>query len=293
MLYDVSIRIVHRYDHPVTAARHLLRLTPATLPSEQTCLASTLDIAPPPFERRARIDFFGAHTVEAAFDDTHAHIDFALTARVRREAKDAALDLSPAIGELRREIDACATLDADAPHHFTPPSQRAPLVDAVTRFARNVAAPGMTAVECVTALGRAVHDHIVFDPDATTVDTPLADAFAARRGVCQDISHVMIAGLRGLGVPAGYVSGYVRTRPAHGQPHLEGADAMHAWVRAWCGVETGWIDYDPTNAMVVSDEHIVVAHGRDYADVAPVKGVLRTTGAQSSDHAVDVRVVAE
>ena len=87
-----------------------------------------------------------------------------------------------------------------------------------------------------------------YDPDATEVDTPLAEAFAARHGVCQDFSHIMIAGLRSLGIPAGYVSGFLRTMPPPGKPRLEGADAMHAWVRAWCGAEAGWIEYDPTNA---------------------------------------------
>ena len=87
-----------------------------------------------------------------------------------------------------------------------------------------------------------------FDPEATTVDTPPAEAFARRHGVCQDFAQVMIACLRGVGVPAGYVSGFLRTDPPPGQPRLEGADAMHAWVRAWCGWQAGWIEYDPTNA---------------------------------------------
>ncbi len=98
----------------------------------------------------------------------------------------------------------------------------------------------------------------------------------------------MIGGLRALGVPAGYVSGFLRTSPPPGKPRLEGADAMHAWVRAWCGHETGWIEYDPTNALVVGVDHVEVARGRDYGDVAPVSGVLRISGAQTSEQAVDV-----
>jgi transglutaminase-like putative cysteine protease len=98
----------------------------------------------------------------------------------------------------------------------------------------------------------------------------------------------MIACLRGIGIPAGYVSGFLRTTPPPGQPRLEGADAMHAWVRAWCGMETGWVEVDPTNALMVANDHIVIARGRDYADVAPVKGVLRTAGSQTTEQAVDV-----
>ncbi len=127
-----------------------------------------------------------------------------------------------------------------------------------------------------------------YDPDATEVDTPMADAFMARHGVCQDFSHIMISGLRSLGIPAGYVSGFLRTMPPPGKPRLEGADAMHAWVRAWCGADAGWIEYDPTNAISAGQDHIVVARGRDYSDVSPIKGVLRASGRQHTDLSVDV-----
>jgi transglutaminase-like putative cysteine protease len=98
----------------------------------------------------------------------------------------------------------------------------------------------------------------------------------------------MIACLRGIGIPAGYVSGFLRTIPPAGKERLAGADAMHAWVRAWCGTEAGWIEFDPTNNLLVANDHIVIARGRDYADVAPVKGVLRTAGSQTTEQSVDV-----
>ena len=146
----------------------------------------------------------------------------------------------------------------------------------------------MTALDAVRAVGLALHRDMHFDPEATTVDTPPAEAFARRHGVCQDFAQVMIACLRGVGIPAGYVSGFLRTNPPPGQPRLEGADAMHAWVRAWCGWQAGWVEFDPTNAISAGTDHIVVARGRDYGDVAPVKGVLRIAGEQKTEHAVDV-----
>jgi transglutaminase-like putative cysteine protease len=102
------------------------------------------------------------------------------------------------------------------------------------------------------------------------------------------MTHIMILALQALGIPAGYVSGFLRTLPPPGGVRLEGVDAMHAWVRAWCGSAQGWIEYDPTNACAVGQDHIVVAYGRDYADVSPVRGVLRTTGDQVSVQRVDV-----
>ena len=106
------------------------------------------------------------------------------------------------------------------------------------------------------------------------------DAFELKRGVCQDFSHIMISGLRGLGIPAGYVSGFLRTIPPQGKPRLEGADAMHAWVKVWCGRDAGWQEFDPTNDMRAGNDHIAVGYGRDYSDVAPIVGVLKTTGGQ-------------
>ena len=119
------------------------------------------------------------------------------------------------------------------------------------------------------------------------------EAFRLKAGVCQDFSHVMISGLRGLGVPACYVSGFISTIPPPGKERLEGEDAMHAWVSVWCGREAGWREFDPTNAILAGNDHIVIGYGRDYADVAPIVGVLRTVGRHSSEQSVDVIPVAE
>ena len=159
---------------------------------------------------------------------------------------------------------------------------------AMTAFAKSVLKPSMTVAEAVTAVGHALCMHMEFDAKATTVDTPAAEAFAKQRGVCQDFSHIMIACLRGAGIPAGYVSGFLRTKPPPGKPRLDGADAMHAWVRAWAGPATGWVEFDPTNDIPSGPDHIVVAYGRDYSDVPPIKGTMRMSGGQKHNQAVDV-----
>ena len=125
----------------------------------------------------------------------------------------------------------------------------------------------------------------------TAPATPAGTAFAERRGVCQDFAHIMISALKGLGLPAGYVSGYLRTIPPAGQARLEGADATHAWVRLWCGPLAGWIGFDPTNALIAQNDHIVLAVGRDYSDVAPIDGIMLGSGDQ--DLKVEVDVIPE
>jgi transglutaminase-like putative cysteine protease len=226
-----------------------------------------------------------------AFHDPIDRIEFSLGARVERMSPDSSLDLSPGLGALGAEVNDCRSLDRRAPHHFLGTSKRVGHEPEIAAFAAGVQDRSLTVRRMVEAVSSAVHGEMRFDPEATDVDTPPGEAFANRHGVCQDFSHVMIAALRSLGIPAGYVSGFLRTVPPPGQPRLEGADAMHAWVSAWCGAEAGWIEVDPTNDCVVGTDHIAVAHGRDYADIAPVKGVLRTSGLQTSNQSVDVEPI--
>jgi len=288
MLYDVGLRITYTYGAPAAGGRHVLYMTPADLPGRQRAITSLLDIKPQPDERIARTDFFGNTLVEAAFQAPHAEIEFRLRSRVERLAEARGEDLSPPLEWLAAEIAGIRSLAPDAPHHFLADSRRVSALPEFGAYARSQCAPGATALEIVEAIGRALDRDMTFDPDATNVNTLPQDAFARRHGVCQDFTHIMIGCLRAIGVPAAYVSGFLRTNPPPGQPRLEGADAMHAWVRAWCGAEMGWIEYDPTNGIPVGADHIVVAHGRDYGDVAPVRGVIRTAGGQASSQAVDV-----
>ena len=288
MIYDIGMTIAYEYDRPAIAGRHILRLVPADIPGVQRRITGNLTILPEPAERRPILDFFGNASVEVAFRAAHDEILFRVASRIERIPQAPGLDISPELPGLAEEIADYRGLGSDAPHHFLGPSPRTAPSPEMTAYAREQVVPGMTAADAVEAIGLALHRDMSFDPDATTVDTPPSEAFARRHGVCQDFAQVMIASLRGIGIPAGYVSGFLRTNPPPGKPRLEGADAMHAWVRAWAGGQTGWIEYDPTNAMPAGTDHILVARGRDYGDVAPVKGVLRIAGDQKTEHAVDV-----
>ena len=128
----------------------------------------------------------------------------------------------------------------------------------------------------------------VYEVGATTASTMPPMSFALRRGVCQDFTHIMISGMRSLGLPVAYVSGYLRTTQSPNETKLEGADAMHAWASVWCGKDAGWVGFDPTNGMLAGTDHVVLAIGRDYADVAPMDGVIFASGAQRLETSVRV-----
>lgn len=288
MIYDIRLTIAYDYAGAASSGRHLVCVMPRDLGPEQRLVAGLLRLHPLPGQRRDRIDFFGNATVDFAIDGSHNAVEVAVTARVERHAAEGmpAGALSP--DRLAAALSDCRDMGPDSPVHYIATSSRVPHDPAMVRFARAQIAPGMDAAQAVVAVGRALCAAMTFDANATTVDTPASEAFAKRHGVCQDYSHIMIACLRGIGIPAGYVSGYLRTRPPKGKPRLEGADAMHAWVRAWCGPQAGWLAFDPTNDRIADVSHIVVAYGRDYDDVPPIRGVLRVTGGQRSRQSVDV-----
>jgi len=288
MLYDVTAEIRYSYDAPSVSGRTLLRLLPVSRPGEQRLIVGRVDADPAPCTRIDRTDFFGNPVTELAFRAASRTTCFRVSARVERTAEPPRLDLSPPLPRLVGELATVADIGAEAPHHFLPPSPRIRPDPALTDWARETLPAGATVLAAVRALGERLHAEMRFDAGATTVKTDPAEAFAARHGVCQDFSHILIGALRSLGVPAAYVSGYLSTLPPPGQPRLAGADAMHAWVRVWCGIESGWIEHDPTNALMVGADHVRVAVGRDYDDVAPVHGVLRSAGAQQSVQQVDV-----
>lgn len=292
MLYDIALKIDYRYENPANSSRHIVRLQPASIPDQQRLVAASLTLTPQPDEWFDRVDFFGNRIVEAAYFKRHDNIRLALQCRVERPDSPATLDTSPTIAALQIEIARQRALTGMAPIHFMGTSKRIELSDEVTRYANGLVPLHASTRSIVEALGAAIHRDMAYDPQATTVETPLLTAFRGRHGVCQDFAHIMIAGLRGIGIPAGYVSGVLRTTPPPGKARLEGADAMHAWVMAWCGNELGWVEYDPTNAVFVGRDHVVIARGRDYFDVSPVRGVMRTHGKHDSKQSVDVIPVA-
>jgi transglutaminase-like putative cysteine protease len=291
MLYDIRLKLDYAYDTPVSGGRHLVRITPRAIPAKQRLIASSVSFDPAQAEQSNWSDYFGNSVISISHRKPHKSFQVTMNARVSVESAQSSLDVSPGIERLREELGAALSIAPDSPHHFTAPSPRVADDEAITAFAAESLQHTATVREAAIDLCTRVHDTFTYDPEATDVGTTARWAFDHRRGVCQDFAHVMIAGLRGVGIPAGYVSGFLRTLPPPGEPKLEGADAMHAWVRAWCGREAGWLEFDPTNAMMAGDDHIVIGYGRDYSDVTPIVGVFRSAGGHRTAQGVDVTAV--
>lgn len=289
MQYDIRLTIVHTYPGTAQNGRHLVRMFPAEISDRQTLTHRVLDVEPRPVEQYNFHDFYGNFGTVLVHNTPHKSMEITARARVIcHNAADPGLNIAPPLSALPRELDMMQDIGSKSPHHYLGASPRIAPDRAMADYATAQINPDMTTRDVVFAIGEALHRDLEFDTHATMVDTPAREAFNLRRGVCQDFAHIMITCLRALGIPAGYVSGYLRTLPPEGGTRLEGADAMHAWLQAWCGFETGWVEYDPTNAVTPSLDHIVAAIGRDYSDISPVKGVLRTVGSHLTSQAVDV-----
>jgi len=288
MLYDISMKIEYSYEVAASGARHVVRVLPLTLKHGQRLIAGTVTFSPTPDERSDFVDFFHNSAVEINFRNSHDELEIRMQARVLVENLPLQADFSPAIEKLGAEVFDSWTLDPEAPHHFLGESPRLGRSKEINAWIRAMVKPDMSVREAATLVCRRIYEQFTYVPGATKVDTATDVAFRLKKGVCQDFAHIMIVALRSIGIPAGYVSGYLRTIPPAGKERLEGADAMHAWVRVWCGRATGWMEWDPTNNIMAGSDHIRVAYGRDYSDVAPVIGILKSYGSHKTDQAVDV-----
>ncbi|MBB5690947.1 transglutaminase family protein [Roseomonas alkaliterrae] len=268
MIYRLRHVTTYAYAHPVDLAAHLLLLTPRRLPHQSVARAS-LRVTPTPSHTTLATDHFGNAAMRVFLDVPHARFEVVAEAVVEVRFPD-----PPAPAATPAWEDVAAGARAAEAAEFLFGSALAPLVPAAAGYAAaSFPARRPVLAGLLELMGRIRRD-FTYRPGVTGPHTQVADVLESRTGVCQDYAHVMISGLRGLGIPARYVSGYVRTRPPPGGIARRGSDQSHAWVEAWLGPEHGWVGLDPTNDIVVKDEHVVLAWGRDFADVSPLRGVI-------------------
>lgn len=289
MIYDVSHRTTYAYRKPVLVSQHLLHLTPLAGP-RQGVLRHSLLIEPAPSSNVEHRDYFGNEISILTIEDEHSELVVHARSTVQVHAPDLPmLALStPWEHVAARALRGNGELDI-AVLQFVSASRHTRLIGEALDYARPSFAPGRPILEAALDLTRRIFKEFKFDSTATDISTPVSHVLQERRGVCQDFAHLAITCFRTLGLPARYVSGYLLTYPPPGMEKLQGADASHAWLSVWAP-EVGWVDFDPTNGVMPAEEHVTVAHGRDYDDVSPISGVLLGGSRQSMSVAVDVTV---
>ncbi len=290
MNYAITHRTTYEYAAPVAVSHHVARLEPrqtaAQMPGD-----FSLKISPQPVLRKVRADYFGNHVCFFSVQETHRRLDVVASSRVRVHRQEpVSPDQSPPWEEVGKLFRDPVTPEVISPYQFffDSPHVRASLT--LADYARESFAAGKPLLDGALDLTRRIFEDFKYDSKATTIVTPLEEVLEKRRGVCQDFAHLSIACLRSLGLPARYVSGYLRTHPPEGKKKLVGADASHAWFSVFCP-RNGWRDFDPTNNLEVSEEHITVAYGRDFSDVSPVAGILTGGGEHEVKVSVDVEEI--
>jgi transglutaminase-like putative cysteine protease len=294
MIYAVTHKTTIRYSGLVSVAQFNVRLRPAPWPG-QNLRDFRLTVDPLPWTRQDEPGSYVVNQSRLTMRDPIAEltIESRFTAEVLPSLVDHASAASPTVADVRARALTLPDLTAWGPASYLFASPIASPAPEIAGWARGLIADDMPVLAAGQALMHAIHGEFHYDSDATKTDTPPVDAFRKRHGVCQDFAHVMIIAARAHGIPAAYVSGYLRTLPPPGMPRLVGADAMHAWAALWCGEELGWVGFDPTNDVFARTDHIFVAMGRDYSDVAPLDGVFHGGAGQAMFFSVDVAPLEE
>lgn len=281
MRYHVLHTTDYRYAAPVQTARHIVHLAPRPC-VWQKLVTQRLEVDPATAARHDAVDAFGNHVTRLELAAPHERFSVLSEMSIELAPRpwEGRLAESPTWDAVCARLDYAAQAlcadEIDAQRmRFQSPGVR--VKRELEVYAQPSFPSGRTLVEAAGDLMQRIHREFRYDPDVTEVGTSVLEVLANKHGVCQDFAHLMIGCLRSLGLAARYVSGYLRTDPPAGQPRMVGADASHAWVAVYIP-ELGWVEFDPTNNCLADERHLILAWGRDFGDVSPVRGVIQGGG---------------
>ena len=287
MVYRVTHITSYRYSQAVSICHNEARLTPRST-SHQKLLRSQLLVEPAVATHDRGVDYFGNGVHWFSLQEAHTHLDVTAVSEVDISPFQApASALSAAWESARDRLREDRTPEGLAAYELVFESPHVRFDADLVAYAQASFPRGRPLLEAVLDLTRRIYTEFQYQPGSTTVATPLREVLRARRGVCQDFAHLQIGMLRSLGLAARYVSGYVYNAPKDDAPRLTGGDASHAWVSVYCP-DFGYVDFDPTNGSIPSDEHVTLAWGRDFSDASPLKGVILGGGEHTVSVSVDV-----
>lgn len=283
MKYKLKHKTLYTYANEVHNYQSILCLQPQNS-EKQICRNFKIEIEPKPSKIYSRTDYFGNMQHYFSLHQSHQSLKVTVSSEVE-VLENVTKPINPITCEgarLKFTTDRALKIEV---LQYQLPSQFITWDEEITAFAESCLLPNTPLFEAVLNLIKKIYTEFQFKSGSTNINTPLKTVLKERRGVCQDFSHLAIASLRSVGIPARYVSGYIETLPPIGKPKLEGSDASHAWISVYIP-EMGWCEFDPTNNMIPQQRHIVTAYGRDFADVSPMKGIIFSSG----DHKVKVEV---
>jgi len=286
-MYRITHLTAYEYSEAVSICHNEARLTPRTT-ENQSVIRSQLLVEPAVAMLDQDVDYFGNTVHWFSRQEAHSHLSVTAVSEVDVSPfHPPASGLSGAWEVARDHVREGRSSESLAAYELTFESPHVRFDADLIEYAKVSFPAERPLLEAALDLTRRIHAEFQYQPGSTTVATPLREVLRARRGVCQDFAHLEIAMLRALGLPARYVSGYVFNEPRGGQPRLTGADASHAWLSLYVP-SFGYVDFDPTNGVIPSDEHVTVAWGRDFSDASPLKGVILGGGAHTLRVAVEV-----
>ncbi|MGI9472760.1 MAG: transglutaminase family protein [Rubripirellula sp.] len=291
--YRITHQTRYQYSSPVAICQNQLRMMPrsfADLRSSVDCDFATATIAPEPTAISEHEDYFGNRIISFAIETLHREL--VVTVRSEVSVHHQTVETANTAWEnVRDAIQSLQDRDWYQAQEYLYDSPRIQRGEQFSAYALESFSAGRDIVEANLELTQRIHDDFRYDTTATHVGTPTEEAFTRRAGVCQDFAHIQIACRRSIGLPARYVSGYLRTIPPEGQPRLIGADESHAWLACYAGESLGWLNLDPTNACLTNCNHVPICIGRDYSEVSPMRGVVLGGGTTKLQVNVDVEPI--
>ena len=289
MLYNITHTTEYTYAGTISLCHNIAMLIPRDT-TNQHRKKTAIKIVPEPDVIKEYEDFFGNKVLYFAIQHDHKKLSVTVTNEIEKIAVPA-LTINPYGNtpweDVRQQLYEPRPEYIDA-RQYIPETGMTTIDDQITLYALQSFTPKRPVFEAAQNLMQRIYTDFKFDPDFSTVSTPVTEVMRLKRGVCQDFAHLAIACLRSIGLPARYVSGYIETLPPIGKKKLVGVDASHAWFSIFIP-NFGWMDFDPTNNQIPTDRHITIGWGRDYADVSPLKGVIFSSGSHKLRVLVDVR----
>jgi len=294
MNYKITHTTLYDYSSTVNHTINIANMTPVNSENQQ-CHSSQLEVKPRPDVMKSSKDYFGNKLTYFSVENPHTTLEIVaksvVTVNPAQNYADSKPDLSCA--DVLNIMQSSTNQDVIVTREFTLSS---PLIKLnkklrtnLIEYAEPIFSPEKSFLSAVDEFNRKIFKEFEFDPNFSTLNTPLKEVFKQRKGVCQDFSHFAIACLRAMGFAVKYVSGYIETLPPPGQKKLVGSDASHAWFSVYVP-EQGWFDFDPTNNKATGEQHIVTAYGRDYSDISPLKGMVFGSGEKGPKLTVSVDV---